>query len=265
MRIRKRSRLLFLVMPCSLLVPANRALAQDTVPDPYRDIFTSERWCADSGTACWRSPRESSWFNGIRFIAEFDLRFVFQPGRNRFDAAGLQALPKLAVEVNIYKSWAALQLAVTGPGTVTLDSASASRARLARDQHGSVRTDIGYTLAFSFLDSSIATGFGRLNYDLRGAIPSCSREAEALNHERERWRNARLDSLRQQVHGENRLQELNVLAQSAEAADSARQSEQAARVCLLRTERSDSFWFIALQPVSTLRSNLKKPLDEREQ
>jgi hypothetical protein len=257
-------RLVFSVL-FGILLCATSTYGQDTVPDPYRDIFTSERWCADSGTACWRSPRESSWFNGVRFIAEFDLRFVFQPGTNRFEVEGLQALPKLAVEVNIYKSWVALQLAVTAPGTVHLDSASASRNRLALNGDGAVRTDMGYTLSLSFLDSSIATGFGRLNYDLRGSTPPCSQEEEALHRERERGRRTALDSLRQQVDKTNRLRTLNALARLARRTETDRQSEQVARACLLRSERSDSFWFVALQPVSTLRSNLKKPLDEREQ
>lgn len=245
-----------------VLVPG-RGAAQDDDPDPYENIFTSERWCDDSGTACWRSPRETAWFNGIRFIAEFDLRFVFQRGRNRFDVAGLQGLPKLAVEMNIYKSWAALQFAITGPGQVSLDAGS-FRNRLTHDPGGEVKTDMGYTVALSFLDSSIAVGVGRLNYDVRTALPSCGREEEAAHREREGLRRRTLRERRASIRADHRVTALDSLAALAREYDLARVSEQWDRPCLLATERGDSFGFIALQPVSTLRANLKKPRRDQQ-
>jgi hypothetical protein len=241
-----------------LLLAPGRAAAQDDDPDPYENIFTSERWCDDSGTACWRSPRETPWFNGVRFIAEFDLRFVFQRGRNRFDVAGLQGLPKLAVEMNIYKSWAAVQLAITGPGQVSLDAGSL-RSRITPDPGGEVKTDMGYTLAFSFLDSSIAVGVGRLNYDVRTSLPSCGREEEAAHREREGLRRRTLRERRSAIRTDHRVAALDSLTMLAREYDRARLDEQMTRPCLLATERGDSFGFIALQPVSTLRANLKKP------
>ena len=232
--------------------------AQETDPDPYDNIFTSERWCDDSGTACWRSPRDSDWFNGVRFIAEFDLRFVFQRGTSRFEVQGLQALPKLAVEFNIYKSWAAFQLAITAPGTITLDSASRAALSVV-ETDGRVRTDIGFTAGFSFLDSSIAVGLGRLHYDLRGVRPSCAREEAAIYSERERRRRRELRQIEDEVRNDPQEATLDTLAMRARDIASALRAERIDRPCVLMTERGDSFGFIALQPVSTLRSNLKNP------
>jgi hypothetical protein len=232
--------------------------AQETDPDPYDNIFTSERWCDDSGTACWRSPRDGDWFNGVRFIAEFDLRFVFQRGTSRFEVAGLQALPKLAVEFNIYKSWAAFQLAITAPGTITLDSASRAALSVAQED-GQVRTDIGFTAGFSFLDSSIAVGMGRLHYDLRGVRPSCTREEGAIYRERERRRRGELQQIEGELRNAPGEAALDTLAVRARDVAATLRSERIDRPCVLLTERGDSFGFIALQPVSTLRSNLKNP------
>jgi hypothetical protein len=139
--------ILFFAVRC--IIPHVASAQRDTTPDPYKHIFTSERWCDDPGTACWWSPRDSHWFNGVRFIAEFDLRFAFQGGRNRVDLPSLVAIPKFAVEVNIYKSWVAAQFALTAPGRINVDSRSELNHFL-RDST-SLATDGGFSYGLSFL------------------------------------------------------------------------------------------------------------------
>jgi hypothetical protein len=238
------------------------AHAQAAAPDPYRDAFTSERWCDDSGTACWRSPRESDWFNGVRFIAEFDLRFVYQGGRNRIDLPSLIALPKLAVEANIYRSWVAAQIAISAPGRIAVDSRSELRGLLRDTASASVASEGGWSFGASFLDSSIALGRGRVYYDLREfAVQPCSHAAEEFEIVQEdAWklqRDSANSSFQEARSPAERLDRARFLEEIVKRQDSLREQSRRTRRCISGTQRRDSYWFVALQPVSTLRANLK--------
>jgi hypothetical protein len=57
---------------------------------------------------------------------------------------------------------------------------------------------------------------------------------------------------------------LDSLAARAREIAATLRAERVARPCVLMTERGDSFGFIALQPASTLRSDLKNPRRDQE-
>ncbi len=218
-----------------LLALSQPVHAQDT--QPYRDPFTSEIWCRDSGTACWLSPGRSRFFNGVRVIADVDLRILLQRGQNRFVAADFAQLPKLAVEVNIYQSWAAFQIALRGPGNIVLDTLSEARGLLTTGGNGSVPTDWGLSFGLTFFDSSIALVRGNVRYDSRVfRVPPCSpaasnRSDRKLADDRE---TARLRA--KQVRPDTTFR----------------------RLCVRSNEFSDSYVYVAFQPLSGLRSAIKR-------
>ncbi|MFL5384437.1 MAG: hypothetical protein ACJ8GN_18095 [Longimicrobiaceae bacterium] len=210
------------------LASVSHAEAQNN-REPFRDPFPASRWCEDSGTACWRSPDESDWFNGIRIIADFDVRFLFQRGRNRFVQTGFLSLPKLAFEVNLYKSWVAFQIAIRGPGEIEIDSLSATRG-VVRGNRGIIPSDIGLSAGFSFLDSSVALLFGRMVYDRRYfTIPKCADRA-AVEAEVNRRRTA---------------------IAPVQAS------------CLVAADLRDSYVYLTFQPLSAIRSGIKQGDEER--
>lgn len=193
----------------------------------HQDLFPTSRWCEDSGTACWWDPGERSTFNGIRFLAEIDLAILFQGGGNRFEGGSIRNHTKLAVELNLYRSWIALQLAVMAPSTVVFDSRSPAVRKL-QDTTGVrlVNTDWGGFLGLSFFDSSIAFGYGFFRYDRRDFRPLQPCTPEQLRD-------------RDRIRGRSN--------------------------CLTPGDTRDTFWYFAFQPVSTLRANLKGAKDQAEE
>lgn len=219
-----RARLLGLLLPVVLSTAfATTVHAQDE--EPFRDPFPASRWCEDSATACWWDPDEHEWFNGIRIIADFDVRFLFQGGRNRFVQSGFLSLSKLAVEVNVYRSWAALQFAIHGPGAIQMDTFSAVRPLL-KNRDGVVSSDLGWSVGLSFLDSSLALLWGRMEYDRRYFKDLCP-ESEVQR-------------------------EIDRRKAGAEAR------------CVLSTDTRDSYWYLTFQPISAIRSGIKQGEEQAE-
>lgn len=210
-----------------LFFSASIAAQEDSLR--FQDPFPTDRWCSDSGTACWRSPdRGPPIANGIRIIADVDLRILLQRGHNRFELQGFSRLSKLAVEVNLYKSWVAFQVALRGPGAIAFDERSEALSLLPTGTRD-IPTDWGLSYGLSFFDSSIALVWGRLHYDDRYfRVPTCQ---TGFAEETERQR-----------RDQNRL----------------RPDTAFARNCVMRTELRDSYWYVAFQPVSGLRSAIKQ-------
>ncbi len=209
--------------------------------------FGVDRWCADSGTVCWDGTET---FSGIRFVLELDASFLFQRGANRFEGSGFRLLPKFAVEVNAYKSWAALQLALFGPSTVVLDRKSPARRQLV-DTTQAVSVDWGFSAGLSFLNSSLATGWGRLFYDRRDfRTEACTPRQRQLIVEAESA----------VAETESRIGKEAVDLQQLERLEDAR--DEARDTC--HTNLRDSFVFFSFQPVSALRSSLKEAEEQDE-
>jgi hypothetical protein len=191
----------------------------------HRDLFPTSRWCEDDGTACWWDPDDHASFTGIRFLAEIDLAILFQGGGNRFEGGSIRNHTKLAVEVNLYRSWVSLQLAVMAPSTVILDSRSPAVNKLQDSTTRVVNTDWGGFLGLSFLDSSVAFGLGRFRYDRRDfrVLTPCTRD---------------------------QLRDTNRIVARAD--------------CSAPGDSRDTFWYFAFQPISTLRANLKSARDDAD-
>lgn len=142
--------------------------AQTVMPD-----MSAERWCADSGTACWTNPAHRSYLNGVRINADLDLGFRFQGGRSRFES-DIQTLPKLSLETNLYHAWIALQAGLFAPSTIRLDERSEAAEYLIpelRDRRD-VHFNVGWLVGFSFLDGSLSAGWGGFHYDRRDFLES---------------------------------------------------------------------------------------------
>ena len=191
--------------------------------------FSSESWCADSGTACWGEGRRWRGLNGVRLIADVDLGYIFQGGSNQF-AGGLRGLPKIALEVNAIGGWVAAQVALIAPGTVTFDESSdAVRALRSGGTSRQVRYDWGWTGGLSFLDGSLSAGGGRLYYDRRQF-----RDEAALAREPEFSETVQLKR------------------RTATGADTTLRVTRA-KPSLFR----EGFGYVSLQPISSLRASVK--------
>jgi hypothetical protein len=164
----------------------------------------------------------------VRIIADFDVRFLFQRGGNRFVQTGFLSLPKLAFEVNLYKSWVALQFAIRGPGEIEIDSLSATR-QVMKSERGIIPSDIGLSAGLSFLDSSVALLVGRMEYDRRYFKVARCTPAE-MQREEER-----------------------------------RKESFARATCLLPRDEHDSYIYLTFQPLSAIRSGIKQNENRTEQ
>ena len=218
-------------------VLASPALASAQTVD--QAAFGVDRWCADSGTLCWN---DNEAFTGIRFIAEISPSFLFQSGTNRFEG-GVSTLPKFAVELNLLRSWISLQLALIGPSSVTLDSKSPARAQLVDTLSGQVAVDWGLTGGLAFFDSAISLGWGHLEYDRRDFTAG----GECTRIERESQ-----ESLRREI---DELADSRSVVDSRRARTLGEELRTSERSCYANT--GDGFWYLAFQPVATLRASLK--------
>lgn len=224
MRIFLRRSLNALLVPFFLCTLARAAEGQEST-EGFRDPFPASRWCEDSATACWSGADERDWLNGIRIIADFDVRFLFQRGGNRFVHSGFLSLSKLAFEVNLYKSWVAFQVAIRGPGDIQFDSLSAIRGVL-RNPERVIPTDMGLSAGLSFLDSSVALLYGWMDYDRRHFKAS------------------------------------DCAAGPAEEAEKRRRAAGSQAQCVLPTDKRDSYVYLTFQPLSAIRSGIKQGREE---
>jgi hypothetical protein len=153
--------------------------------------FSSDDWCADSGTACWRDGTRQKWFNGVRIVAELDLSTIFQGGDNRFETK-VAVIPKVALEFNIYGAWAAAQVGLISPGSVTLDEASTAVDRLHQPLREDRRVGVthGWVVGVSILDGAIALGEGRVHYDRRDFISDLQATDSARKANRKVYRDS---------------------------------------------------------------------------
>lgn len=173
-RVARSARTAQRLLRCALVsvAPVTSAAAQGSnsaVAGDDRVRFRSQTWCADSGTVCWAGGADRQWFNGMRIVAELDLGLVFQSGRNKFEG-GVRALPKLALEFNIYGGWAAAQLALLGPSKTTFDESSETGLAYLLPSYRATRTvptTWGWLVGLSVLDGTLMGGYGSLHYDKR--------------------------------------------------------------------------------------------------
>lgn len=207
--------LLPLVLIINSAVPAH-------VQVPFSDPFPTSRWCEDSGTACWSNPARRDWLNGVRIIADFDVRFLFQRGAGRFTQSRFLSLPKLAFEVNLYRSWVAFQFAIRGPGQIEIDSLSPTRNRMV-NRAGIIPSDISLAAGFSFFDSSVALMGGWMAYDRRHfTVGRCG------------------------VHEAHQEKQRRLTGSGTVTAN-----------CLLPPDERDTYIYLTFQPISAVRSGIK--------
>jgi hypothetical protein len=169
--------------------------------------FSAAAWCADSGTACWSDADRRKYLNGVRVVADLDLGFLFQTGRNRFEGT-LKGNPKVTLEWNLIGGWVAFQLALTAPGTMQFDDRSPAVSALVprQKQERQVHYNWGGMVGLALLDGGVSVGLGRVSYDRR---------------------DFRTDTT------------------------------------LKKTIYRDSFGYVALQPISSIRANIKNSEDRQ--